>query len=117
MQLEDYFDFLAPNDIRLKGHRIGIETVLYDYIHRGRTPEQIVASYPSLTLEEVHATIVYYLHNQTNVSRYLAEWLEYGDRMRAEEARNPTPAILRLRQVRAERVLAEQRAKYDVGQS
>lgn len=117
MQLEDYFDFLAPNDIRLKGHRIGIETVLYDYIHRGRTPEQIVASYPSLTLEEVHATIVYYLHNQANVSRYLAEWLEYGDRMRAEEARNPTPAILRLRQVRAERVLAEQRAKYDAGQS
>ncbi len=117
MQLEDYFDFLAPNDIRLKGHRIGIETVLYDYIHRGRTPEQIIASYPSLTLEEVHATIVYYLHNQTTVSRYLAEWLEYGNRMRAEEERNPTPAILRLRQVRAERVLAEQRAKYDVGQS
>ena len=26
MQLEDYFDFLAPDDIRIKGHRIGIET-------------------------------------------------------------------------------------------
>lgn len=32
MQLEDYFDFLAPNDIRIKGHRIGIEDVLYEYI-------------------------------------------------------------------------------------
>ncbi len=31
MQLEDYFDFLAPNDIRIKGHRIGIETVVYEY--------------------------------------------------------------------------------------
>ncbi|MGH2367163.1 MAG: DUF433 domain-containing protein, partial [Chloroflexota bacterium] len=29
MQLEDYFDFLAPDDIRLKGTRVGIETVLY----------------------------------------------------------------------------------------
>ena len=32
MQLEDYFNFLTPNDIRLKGTRIGIETILYDYI-------------------------------------------------------------------------------------
>ena len=31
MQLEDYFDFQAPNDIRLKGTRIGIETILYDF--------------------------------------------------------------------------------------
>jgi len=35
MKLEDYFDFLAPNDIRLKGHRIGIETILFDYLEQG----------------------------------------------------------------------------------
>ncbi|AVQ70825.1 hypothetical protein MTo_02837 [Microcystis aeruginosa NIES-1211] len=34
MQLEDYFNFLTPNDIRLKGTRIGIETILYDYIYK-----------------------------------------------------------------------------------
>jgi hypothetical protein len=27
MQLEDYFNILTPNDIRLKGSRIGIETM------------------------------------------------------------------------------------------
>ncbi|BAZ79665.1 hypothetical protein NIES73_09100 [Sphaerospermopsis kisseleviana NIES-73] len=32
MQLEDYFNFLSPEDIRLKGSRIGIETILYEYI-------------------------------------------------------------------------------------
>lgn len=32
MQLEDYFNFLTPNDIHLKGTIIGIETVLHDYI-------------------------------------------------------------------------------------
>jgi hypothetical protein len=67
----------------------------------------IVASYPSLTLEEVHATILYYLHNQAAVNQYLADWIEYGNRMRAAQARNPTPGMLRLRQVRAERVMAE----------
>jgi len=32
MQLEDYFSFLAPNDIRVKGTRVGIETILTDYL-------------------------------------------------------------------------------------
>lgn len=117
MQLEDYFDFLAPDDIRIKGHRIGIETVLYDFIHRGRTPDQIVASYPSLTLEEVHATILYYLHNKEAVGQYLTNWIEHGNRMRAEQESNPTPSMLKLRQIRAERALAEQRAKYDAPKS
>lgn len=60
MQLEDYFNFLALDDIRVKGTRIGIETILYDFIHRKRSPEQIAQTYPSLTLEQVYATILYY---------------------------------------------------------
>ncbi len=55
--LEDYFDFLSADDIRVKGTRIGIETILYDYIHRARTPEEIAQTYPSLSLEQVYATI------------------------------------------------------------
>jgi hypothetical protein len=39
--IEEYFDFLAPDDIRIKGTRVGIESVLYEYIHRERTPEMI----------------------------------------------------------------------------
>lgn len=59
MQLEDFFDFFAPDDIRFKGTRVGIETILYDYIQRGQTPEAIAATYPSLSLEQVYATILY----------------------------------------------------------
>lgn len=64
MQLEDYFDFQRADDIRVKGHRIGIESVLYEYIHRARTAEEIQQMYPTLTLEEVYATVLYYLHNR-----------------------------------------------------
>ncbi len=53
MQLEDYFNFLRPDDIRLKGSRIGIETILYEYLFRARTPEEIANIYTSLTLEQV----------------------------------------------------------------
>ena len=73
MQLDDYLDFLAPNDIRLKGHRIGIETILLDYLELGLFPEDIVLRYPTLTLEEVYATITYYYRNQEKIDAYLRE--------------------------------------------
>ena len=103
MQVEDYFEFLAPDDIRIKGTRVGIETVLYDHIHRSRTPEEIVASYPALTLEQGHATILYYLRNREPAESYLTAWLEFGHRMRVEQARDPAVQdfLARLRRARA----------------
>ena len=116
MQLEDYFNFLAPDDIRLKGTRIGIETILYDFIHRGRTPEKIAATYPSLTIEQVYATITYYLHNKEAVSKYLADWIEHGERMRAEQEKNPPPGMRWLLQQDAQKIIAEARAKYQTNE-
>ena len=101
MKLEDYFDFQAPNDIRLKGTRVGIERILYDYIHRGWSPEQIEKTYRhALTLEQIYATITYYLHNKEEISQYLTEWIEHGNRMRAEQAKDSDPTTLRLREIR-----------------
>lgn len=71
MLLEDYFHFLAPNDIRLKGTRVGIETILYDFLYRSRKPEQIANTYPSITLEQVYATILYYHHKKQDIEAYL----------------------------------------------
>lgn len=101
MQLEDYFSFLAPNDIRLKDSRIGIETILYEYIYRARTPEEIAQTYPSITLEQVYATILYYLHEKQKISKYMADWLEWGRKMREEQRRNPPPVVQRLMQIKA----------------
>lgn len=102
MQLEDYFDVLADNDIRLKGTRVGIETVLHDFFYWKRAPEEIAQSYPTLTLEQVYATILYYLHYPKAVSHYLHEWRKHSHQMREEQRLNPSPAALRLRQIRAE---------------
>ncbi|MBE9126801.1 MULTISPECIES: DUF433 domain-containing protein [unclassified Coleofasciculus] len=103
MHLEDYFNFLRPDDIRIKGTRVGIETILYDFIHRCRTPEEITQSYPSVTLEQVYATILYYLHNKEEVSAYIANWLEHGHRAREEQKRNPPPVSEKLGKLRAKR--------------
>jgi uncharacterized protein (DUF433 family) len=105
MLLTEYFDFLAPDDIRIKGHRIGIETVLFEYLHRGRTAEEIQVLYPTLSLVQVYATILYYLQNPEVVSRYLEDWLEWSHRERKKQAANPHPAADRLRQLKAQRSL------------
>ncbi len=116
MQLEDYFDFLGPGDIRIRGHRIGIETVLYEYIHRGQTPEQIAAQFPTLSVEAVYATILYYLHNREAVSAYLTAWLEHGEQARAAQTDDPAiqASRQRLRQARANRVTQAERAAVGV---
>lgn len=103
MKLEDYFDFLADDDIRLKGSRIGVESVLYEYIYRGQTPEQIAGRFPTLKLEQIYAAILYYLHNREQVEAYLLDWLNFSRKMREEQARNPPPVVLRLRKLKAEK--------------
>ncbi len=101
MNLEEYFDFQRPDDIRLKGTRIGIESILYEYLHRGRMPDEIAARFHTVTLEQVYATILYYLQNKEAVSRYVADWLEWSRAQRDAQERNPSSAITRLRALKA----------------
>lgn len=115
MHLEAYFDFLAPNDIRIKGHRIGIESILYEYIHNVRTAEEIAAHFPTITLEHVYATILYYLQHKEAIHAYMTEWIEHGERLWAEQQRNPTPDMLRLRHIKAEWQEAERLAASQPG--
>ncbi len=101
--LEDNFMFLAENDIRLKGTRVGIETILYEYIHNSKMPVVIADHYYTPTLEQVYATILYYLQNQEKVGTYFEDHLEYSRKAREEQAKNPPPAVIRLRKLIAER--------------
>lgn len=102
MQIRDYFNFLAPDDIRIKGSRIGIESILYEYIYRAKTAEEIAQQFETITLEEVYATILYYLHHKEEVSAYLADWLEFCRQQREAQQQNPSPARQRFRQLKAE---------------
>jgi uncharacterized protein (DUF433 family) len=100
MNLETYFDILAPDDIRIKGTRIGIESLLYEYVHRGQTPEAIAARLPSVSLEQVYATILWYLRDRAQLDAYLADWLAASREARAAQERTPPPVVLKLRQLK-----------------
>lgn len=95
MQLEDYFDFLGAEDIRIRGTRVGIESVLLAYL-RGASPEEIRERFPSVTLEQVRATIDYYLANKQQVQAYLDDYVAYCDRARRAFHDNPPPHVRRL---------------------
>lgn len=103
MQLEDYFEFFDPDDIRIKGHRIGIDDVI-DYYLQGYSPEQILAELPTLNLEKIHATIAYYLRNRVEMDAYmlrLATWRE--QRYQEWQTAESSPVVQRLRALKAQR--------------
>ncbi|MCG3193058.1 MAG: hypothetical protein DIJKHBIC_02307 [Thermoanaerobaculia bacterium] len=96
--LGDYFDVQRPDDIRIKGHRIGIETVLYDYIYRAWTPEEIARYWETLTLEEVYATILFYHRHRDFVTAYLADGLEFSRKFAEEQRKQPPTGLPSLRE-------------------
>lgn len=101
MSLEEYFDVLSSRDIRIKGTRVGIETVVYAF-QDGLSPEEIVQQYPSLSLEQVYATLAYYLRNQSQVDDYIARLEKWAEERRRERERDLPPVIQRLRAMRAQ---------------
>ncbi|MDJ0617825.1 MAG: DUF433 domain-containing protein [Calothrix sp. MO_192.B10] len=103
MQLEDYFEFLSPDDIRIKGHRIGVDNVI-DYYLEGYSPEEIAAHLPSLTLEQIHATITYYLHNRSQMDAYMTRLAKWREERYQEWCANPSPLVQRLRALKAEKL-------------
>jgi uncharacterized protein (DUF433 family) len=70
MRLQDYLDFLGPNVIRLKGHRIGLEDIIEAH-QDGESPEQIAAFYQTVTLEQVYGAITYYLRHRAETDEYI----------------------------------------------
>ena len=76
-------------------------------------PMRLQRRFPTLTLEQIYATLTYYLHNKDKIDAYLADWIEFGEQMRAEQAKNPPAPMARLRQLDQQKILAEARAKYD----
>lgn len=100
MLLEDYFNFLSPDDIRIKGHRIGIQDVIKYYLS-GYSPEEILEELPSLNLEKIYAVITYYWRNRTQIDEYMFR-LEQSQEQHYQEwlQKEPSEAILRLRSFR-----------------
>jgi uncharacterized protein (DUF433 family) len=102
MQLEDYFAVLDADDIRIKGHRIGIEDLLLLYLD-GYSPEEIAVRFPSLRLDQIYATLTYYHARRTEIDAYLVRLATWEAQREQEAASQPEPEIVRrLKALRAQ---------------
>ncbi len=99
MKLEDYFEFISPNDIRIKGHRIGIDNVLELYLD-GYSAEQIASYYPGLTLEKIYATLTFYYAKQSEINQYLENVEQNKEQHYQQYSSNPSPVIQRLKKLK-----------------
>jgi uncharacterized protein (DUF433 family) len=96
MELETYFEYVSDDAIRVAGTRVGIETILRDY-QSGASPEEIVMHYPTLSLEQVYATITYYLANRKRVDQYLERVHHRQKEEWEEQQRHPNEFVRSLR--------------------
>lgn len=96
MQLEDYFEFdERTGAIRIRGHRVWLEHVV-ERFKKGYEPERIHEELDTLSLEEIYAAILYYLHNTEAVEKYLADLEAFeAEQIRLWEA-DRSPASLRM---------------------
>ncbi|MDZ4720032.1 MAG: DUF433 domain-containing protein [Roseiflexaceae bacterium] len=101
--VDEYLDIVADDDIRVKGHRIGLEHIIQRY-HEGYSPEQIGLDFPGLELKAIYVIISYYLQNQGDVDAYIARLdAKFATDYQSWAAEPRSPASLRVQELRAQR--------------
>jgi uncharacterized protein (DUF433 family) len=100
--MTNYLEVVGPDEIRIKGHRLGLEHIVERY-REGWSAEQITEEFPGLALEKVYAVIAYYLANRHIVEDYLARIDARAEAAYREwAAAPPSPAMARIRALKAQ---------------
>lgn len=87
--MSEYVTKLENGAYRIAGTRISLDSVVYAY-NRGELPEQIVQSFPILTLEQVHGAIAFYLSNREMIDEYLIKQeIEFEKKRQETRAKDP----------------------------
>jgi uncharacterized protein (DUF433 family) len=74
------------------GIRVWDVYVLHE--RQGRTPDEIVAAFPHLTLADVHAALSYYWDNKPEIDRQMKEADEFVEQLKG--ANGPGPLARKL---------------------
>ena len=82
MKLPEFLTEASFGSIRLTGHRIALEHMVF-YYNQGYSPEMLLGQFPSLSLALIHKVIAFYLENQAEVDEYVARCQAEVDRCRA----------------------------------
>ena len=86
---------------RVTGTRVSLDSLIYLF-REGLSAESMVESYPTLTLEQVHEALAFYLAHQKEVDAYLAAGEKAEEAQLAESRRSNAELIAKLRRARHE---------------
>src|SRR5215208_764717 len=76
---------------RVAGSRVSLDSVVYAFLG-GQSPESIVDSFPTLTLEQVYGAIAFYLSNRADIDAYLKQGEEEFEALR-QAGRDANPQL------------------------
>jgi len=74
--------------IKIKGSRVSLDSIVHHF-KLGATAEQIVQSFPSLSLGDVYSTIAYYLTHRQEIEVYLEQQKVAADNLQEKLESNP----------------------------
>jgi uncharacterized protein (DUF433 family) len=74
--------------IRIKGSRVSLDSIVHHF-KLGATAEQIVQSFPSLSLGDVYSSIAYYLTHRQEIETYLEQQKVAADKLQEQLESNP----------------------------
>lgn len=95
---DSYIEQTPAGGYRVAGTRVSLDSVIHAWWD-GRLPEAIVSDFPTLTLEQVHGVIAYYLRHRNEVDRYLSDQNDRWAEFQRESAARMGPLIQRMRSV------------------
>ena len=102
LDVAQYFDVQAVDDVRIKGRRIGIEHIIYAY-NEGYSPEEIANRFAGLDLKVIYTLIAWYLHHRAEVDAFIAQLDAQSSLAQHEWEKQRSPASLRIAELRDKR--------------
>ena len=78
-------------DPHILGHRIKVRHVALWHERMGMTPTEIVATYPTITLAQVHAALAYYYDHRDEIQAAIEEERRFVEEMRAKTPPSQAP--------------------------
>jgi uncharacterized protein (DUF433 family) len=87
---KDYVEF-RNGSYYIVGSRVSLSSIVHAYL-RGEEAEEIAASFPAVSAEDVYGAIAYYLAHQATIDQAMEEETAEIGRLR-DEARGENPAF------------------------
>ncbi len=70
--MKHYVEKTGQDGYRVAGSRVSLDSIVYAF-REGRSPESIVQSYDTLSLEQVYGAIAFYLSCRQEIDDYLKQ--------------------------------------------